>query len=479
MNRFHSMELLMTAWKLKLQTSDPNVMSPSSISPFPGEPTSVSDLGMENQSIVLNYGQLLVAPIEDVCLSGQTIMAELGLFLSNHYQRYPIIHMETLLGKVERGEYSSDGSLRSLLLTIFLLNETAQFRRTPDRGTARIELLSRAIEQLRANPNDYHFADFPSLDALITSLFLFIAYSVRDYHNRAFTYLTEAIGLMDLVEYPCDGVEMDRYHRIECTLYVTEAASNYIYGAGRRRRIARPPLNLTVTCTPEGWYLQEGNLKGLTPPFSTLDFNTLDKEAVNLLVSMVRIYGALDTTEVSKVSFNDNFIAAMNEGNEQKSLCSIQTADTAITRQWQLALHWWRDLPSKVSRPQVKDSARYTVQIIGMTAIQRTRCLRPEECRIVGHGKLAALADVLFNISSTIGILPNCSSLIGQLIRIVSETDYERFFAPDMSLIELCIGEVPRSLTSDKETESVAPNADIATSDLLIGFQCYANFSDL
>jgi hypothetical protein len=89
---------------------------------------------------------------------------------------------------------------------------------------------------------------------------------------------------------------------------------------------------------------------------------------------------------------------------------------------------------------------------------------------IVGHGKLAPLADILFHISSTIGILPNCSSLIGQLIRIVSETDYERFFAPDMSLIELCIGEVSRSLTSDKETESVASNADIAASDLLIGF---------
>lgn len=84
----------------------------------------------------------------------------------------------------------------------------------------------------------------------------------------------------------------------------------------------------------------------------------------------------------------------------------------------------------------------------------------------MGHGKLAALADVMLNISSTFGIVPSCSSLIRDLIGITSEADYERYFAPNLSLIEICITEVPRSIAF---ADSTPPDTENIAMELLLG----------
>ncbi|KAJ5623905.1 hypothetical protein N7510_000214 [Penicillium lagena] len=277
----------------------------------------------------------------EITMSRQEIIAELALFFTVSYQRNPVIHLETLLRKVDSGEHLSDSSFRILLLSISLLNEAGQFRQCPARGMTRLEVLSQSIEQLRVT--NCHFADCPSLDAVFASLVLFIAYSVRDKHNRAFLYLTEAIGLMDLIGYSSDPIEMERFHRMERLIFVTEAASNSIYGADRRR-IARQPPNLTIAEPSDIWHIPETRLKEIPLPLSTLDLNTLDRQAIHLLNAMARLYSALNINEITDVAFRDNSMAVMVEGNERKPSCFIQVADVAITRQWQLASHWWRAL---------------------------------------------------------------------------------------------------------------------------------------
>jgi hypothetical protein len=401
--------------------------------------------------------------IRELTLSWQEIMAELALFFTRSYQRNPVIHLETLLHKVNSGEYWSDSSFRTLLLSISLLNEAGLFRHSPGRGMTRLECLSQSIERLRVT--DCHFADCPSLDAVFVSLVLFIAYSVRDKHNRAFLYLTEAIGLMDLIGHSSDPIETERFHRMELLIFVTEAASNSIYGANRRR-IARQPPNLAITEPSDIWHIPDTRLEEFPLPFSVLDVNTLDKQAIHLLNAMARLYSALNINEITDVAFRDDSIAVMVEGNERKPSCSIQTADVAITRQWQLASHWWRALSNNPCPPQAKASAGYTLQIMGMTAIQQSKFLDPGYCRIMGHGKLAALADVMLNISSTLGIVPSCSSLIRDLIGLVSEADYERHFAPNLSLIEICITEVPRSI---EFADSFPPDPENIAMELLLG----------
>ncbi|RFU75026.1 fungal zn2-cys6 binuclear cluster domain-containing [Trichoderma arundinaceum] len=166
---------------------------------------------------------------------------------------------------------------------------------------------------------------------------------------------------------------------------------------------------------------------------------------------MTRLYSALDTAGVSSVAFQDDILANLNDDDDQKPSCWMQTADVAITRQWQLATHWWHALSENGYFSEKKDDARYVIQIIGLTAVQRTRLLRLGTCRIVGHGKLAALADTMFKISSALDILTCCSSLIRDMIRIVSKADCERSFAGGLSLIEICIEEVPRSVPSAPE----------------------------
>jgi hypothetical protein len=424
------------------------------------ESRSVSHLANDDHDLVrLGYNQFSLTHYEEFHLSRENIISELGFFFTHSYPRYPVFHLESLLDTIDKQLYLSDLGFRTLILSIFLLNEATRFRHSPSYGTNCLTRLCQTIETLRPSSDDDHFAEFPSLDAVLVSLFLFIAYSVRDRHNRAFSYLTEAIGLMDLVECPLDPMEAIRFQRLECLLFVTEAASVSIYRLGRKRRIARRPSNL-MSVESSMWYLpSDTGLRELPQEFSGLDLVLLDKLAVNLLVAMTRLYGACDATEVANVAVHDNFMSAMIETDGPGPICSVQTADVVLTCQWQLASHWWKALSTKPS-PRAKDSAHYTIQIIGMTAIQRSSTLSAGERRIVGHGKLAALADAMFNISSTMGILPACRSVIGDLIRTVSETDYERHFASDLSLIEMHIGEVPRSLTASDASLLMLANTE-------------------
>ncbi|KAL7929990.1 hypothetical protein V8C35DRAFT_313806 [Trichoderma chlorosporum] len=417
--------------------------------------TDIFNRAIEEQHVVnFDHNQLSIPPIEnfdEVAFSWQDIVTEMTLFLMKYYQRHPIIDLESVFRRIAHGDHLLDPTFRTLLLSIFLVNEAAQLRHSPDRGPARLDILIGATEKSRANSSDCHFADFPSLDTVIVSLFLFIAYSVRDKHNRAFIYLTEAIGLMDLVKYPCGRTEIIQYHRIECLLFVTEAASNSIYGVRGKRRIAKNPSNPPPKEVLDGWYISEHKPRELPPPLSSMDYESLDKRAAGLLYAMTRLYSAHDTTGVSSVAFQDDILATLSDDDDQKPSCCMQTADVAITRQWQLATHWWHALSENGHSSEKKDSARYVIQIIGLTAVQHTRLLPSGTCRIVGHGKLAALADTMFKISSALDILACCSSLIRDMIRIVSKADCERSFAGGLSLIEICIEEVPRSVSSAPE----------------------------
>lgn len=73
--------------------------------------------------------------------------------------------------------------------------------------------------------------------------------------------------------------------------------------------------------------------------------------------------------------------------------------------------------------------------------------------RIVGLGKVVALADNTLNISTKLGNIESCTNILGDLINTVLAIDYERYFAPQLSIIELCMAHVPRPIPPNDDFE--------------------------
>lgn len=273
--------------------------------------------------------------------------------------------------KIQNEVYLSDPDFCVLLISIRMLNEACKLRASPDRGSSTLSFLTKDVEDMRRSSDDYDFSNFPSIDAVVVSIFLFTAYNVCGKHNRAFCYLTEAIGLMDMILEPSAPTEIIRLQRLEYVLFVTESASVSIYGSGRNRKLARRPSSIT---TPEHtlmWY-NGGNGAEAQNWIRDAERMKADEEAVKLLLLMTRLHLANKLTEVANVSV-DNMMAANiaksfdNPSNHQPLTFSTQTADVAITRQWKLASQWWRVLSAGNTLPSSTDSLQLTIQILGMS----------------------------------------------------------------------------------------------------------------
>lgn len=417
---------------------------------LPSEPDPAFNIG-SSEGGAADDGHGLISTGSDIDLSSQSIIAEIRQLCCAVYQRYPLWHLDTVLQRVGNDEHMTNCDFRTTCLSIFLLNESVAFRKNPSHGTSRLMRLVEEIESTRVRTTGSHFADHPSVDASIASLVLFIAYSICDRHNLAFYCLNEAAGLLRLVDIDMlDSTEVALYRRVEALLFVTESASMLVYGKiQRNNRMVACPENLSSLEASMQWYNVDYCPSLLLPAeLSDIRIASLDIKAVNLLYVLVCLYNATTADEISSVPMS---IPAVSDIIEHGSLgsTSIQAADVDITRQWQLCLRWQQVLSSRkgrAGRPRCNPSARYTLQIMGFTALQYSRSIRPEEYRIVGHGKLASLAMAMFDVASNLGILAGCTAVIGDLIRTVYMMDYERYFAPELSMVQLCIEEVPRQI---------------------------------
>lgn len=429
------------------------------------ESSSGIDFNLEADTLLIpgfTYGQesqqFWLQPENSFPLSKAKLVSEVSLFFRQGYVVYPILHYATVMREIDQEKHLYNPEFRSVVLSIVMLNEACKVRLSPQHDQGAIKSLARTVENLRTNSVDYHFADNPSLDALVVSLFLFIAYNVMDKHSRAFCYLTEAIGLFDLLGEFSDPVNIVRQKRLRYVLYITESATVSIYGSQRKRMISDCPSIPPDLSSLLSWHGQETEEQhSITGGIVDADMANIDKHAVDLLIRMTRLHLAITVSEVAKITVDNKLMTSMTRPQEcdtgpANSYCDTQIADVAITRQWKLAGLWWNDISRQPALSFSDGLVNKTIEMLAMTALTWGRTLKPGHLRIVGLGKVVQLADSICNISSKLGSVSSCTATIRHLIQTVAETDYDRYFAPQLSITEIRIGDIPRSLMFDDES---------------------------
>lgn len=309
----------------------------------------------------------------------------LNNFFETMYLIFPIVSYDALVSKVALDlNWRLDPDFRTLLYSLNLFNVSADHR-MQRRDPSELTVLARQVERSRLC---YDFADPATLNSVVVSLSLFTAYNVLEKHNRAFLYLHEAITLFEAVPGPLSEDEESRKHRLGQVLFNTESATLAIYATdpGRRLQEARKPY-----ITGEG-------------PSTSMTWQGPERHAaLYLLDQLTRIHLAEDADQMTTISVEADPSQMMPAPEDtspgQLRYWRLQSADVAITLQWQLSRML---LGISSYKPTSGASPRYRAGHLGVTAMSHICSLSEGDLRIVGLGKVAGLA---LNLS----MLANCS----------------------------------------------------------------------
>ncbi|OCT52713.1 hypothetical protein CLCR_10180 [Cladophialophora carrionii] len=359
-------------------------------------------------------------------------------FFETMHVIFPVLSYTDLLSRfVLEPQWSAVPDFRTLLFAVRMVTAAGEHRMTSNNA----ENLKKFIEQVERSRLCYDFAECPTLDEVIISLFLFTSYNVLEKHNRAFLYLDEALSLMETVQ--PDGAEEDaRRMHIEQVLYNTEAASFAIYaGKGRRRRAKKPMVNL-----------EHSSIK----PLRIETGEQSEQVALHLLDRLTEIHVAEDTealriiSTASETDMKTLFGAAFG----MHRYCRIQAADVAVSRQWQLSS---KLVSGFRQRPGVEELRQSTIESLGNAALAWICLLKEGESRIVGLGKLSGLAKNIVALSG--GRCP--SYPVAGLVSAIIREDRERQFAPELADVVLpMVSTIPSTLypVIDGSMEGVPEN---------------------
>src|SRR5206468_726802 len=151
----------------------------------------------------------------------------------------------------------------------------------------------------------------------------------------------------------------------------------------------------------------------------------LRETAMHLLKCLTKVHTAEDSKALMIRDTESNPHAAdiLDVVFQRYSHVKIQAADVAITRQWQLS-------SKLVSGAHTTATTRLDMEAIvqgmGLAAMSSVCLLGEGELRIVGLGKLAALARNIYALTGP----GKCDYVLGGLAGAVMKGDYEKFFAP-------------------------------------------------
>lgn len=364
-------------------------------------------------------------------------------FFDTMYIVFPVLSYHTLLSRlIMEPAWASNSELRTLLVSIRMLNCASEYRMAPENEISLFSLI-REVERSRLS---YEFAEPPTLDEVVVSLFLFTAYNVLERHSRAFLYLDEALSLIEAVESVGDEEER-RKRRISQVLYNTEAASLAIYAGNNRQRRARKPSMAMEDLT--------------TVPSRIENNREADQMAMHLLRRLTEIHLADDTEALriintaSEADMETLFGAAF----QRHRYCRIQAADVAVTRQWQLSS---KLVTSMKTGATILGSTQSWIGSLGTTAMAWVCLLGEGESRIVGLGKLSGLAQNIYTLAGR-----RCQYAVGGLVGAIIREDHERKFAPDLAnVIMPMVSTVPSAmrpiLNHDFEGEEPRSYAPVA-----------------
>ena len=347
---------------------------------------------------------------------------EIDQFCQYGYATFPIIDVDAMISRVDNGDQFIDPDFRCLLLALAAVNEASKLRIDPSCGSTKLLELSAGAETIRSQ---YDYVTHFTLDTIATSLFLFAANNVAGRHRRAFMYLNEAIGLVDMVEDLPNERARVRYTRIEYVTFIADKATRSIYGTPRQRPLARRPNHIPLS--PEMLSLPTKGDSGA--------FQILEQEAVGLLLHMVRLHTAMDMNDIICLdSCSPRSRSSTRLGPGESNLPPIhyrtQQADVAITRQWLLA----SKLPSLPagfqSDPVAVRGLESTLQEMGTTVIQWISELLPGQIRVVGLGKVTAIVKTIHNLALQAGRELVFRNIIQELVLSVCANDPESSYTP-------------------------------------------------
>lgn len=363
------------------------------------------------------------------------IWRDLEKFFDAGYVIFPVISYQDLASRlILQPAWGDDPALSSLLLSIRLISMAGDYRMFPSNDN-RTQLLA-LISQVEISRLGYDFADPATLDAVVVSLFLFTAYNVLGKYNRSFLYLDEAFSLFDGADVRPD--EARRRQQIRLVLFNTEAATVPIYAPSRKKyRSHQASVRdnegkdccLSVETEVQSERVALHLLRRLTEINLAENAEALKKLDVESETDMVTLFGAIF---------------------RQHRPPMIQAADVAITRQWHLS---FRLISGPRQVPGAPTPLRVLAEQLGTVALSWICLLGEGELRVVGLGKLAALARHIRSLAGS----TQCHTVLGGLIGAIIREDHERLYAPQLADVVMPMASfLPSTLTSPRPRTSSA-----------------------
>lgn len=362
-----------------------------------------------------------ISSTHGVSTTSQNQMDEINKFFNELYPVYPLVNKADLYQRISSAEAGSDRHLQMLLLAIPIINLGRSYRMSP--GEACKNSLQAHITTLEQRRTEYDFAETPTLDTVVVSFLLFCVTNVLSKHHRAFLYLSEVRDLFDFVsqrmreQNPTDD-DLRRSARIELTIFIAEAATHSIYGAGgfykRRRRSVTASIK-TLQEKPAG--------------------DMLEMHIDSLLLQLTVAHaGAINpAAQQSKEDLSSFTIHATNypiSNNGCLTGIQKQAADVVITTHWRAI----ETLAMSIKSRQSPDSQRRLVQALcekSSSALASSCALDEGFLRVVGIGKLALIAYNILNVVTRAcgpSALDQCKNVLAGLCFTVVKTDYEGSF---------------------------------------------------
>lgn len=371
-------------------------------------------------------------PWDDYLNIDDDVWRVLERFFDRAYIIFPVISYQDLIERLLEPSWRDDSALKTLLHSMRLIEMAGDYRMSSSNSGQLLELVS----QVETSRLTYDFADPATLDAVVVSLFLFTAYNVLGKYTRSMLYLDEAFSLLDAADVqPSEAV---RKQQIRMVLFNTEAATLPIYvHRPRKRRSHRASI---IGNQGYDWFLrvetivQSGHvamhlLRRLTEVNLAENAEALKQLDIESENDMVTLFGAVF---------------------RQHCISRVQAADVAITRQWHLSsmlVSGTRPVPAALETSEV------SVEQMGILVLSWICLLGEGELRIVGLGKVAALARQLRFLAGP----SRCNTVLGGLLGAIIREDHEMAYAPQLAdLVMPMASFLPHTITPSQSDGSLA-----------------------
>lgn len=385
------------------------------------------------------------------------IHSSIQQFFDKGWIVFPVLSYDSLWHRMSlQPAWHGDPPLRTLLLSIRMINLACEHRIASENTTA-LSAIVRAVERSRL---DYDFAEPPTLDEVVVSLFLFVAHNVLEKHTRAYLYLDEAFSLLGVVD-TCIGNETQRKKLIEQVLFNTEAASIAIYAHPGRQRRAQIPTEMLSTIPTST------SLHGRPTEYERL--------ALHLLTRLTVIHAASDDAPLDDGSSSSQDLRALwTLPLQQRQYCRIQAADVSVSQQWQISTKLAASLKTRALSPRL---AMAKVESLGVAAMAWICSLREGELRIVGLGKIFGMLQAIRTIAGSGGCASVTNGLVGALMR----EDHDRRFAAGVASILMPLIPAPfpalGGMCIESQTDDGPAAQDCYGQDKLPAFDCSQMFA--